>query len=135
MQPGGRLRGRVGLITGAESPVGQAVARVLAAEGMSLMLVARPGSQVRDLAEYLEIEHDLRVFPASADVTDREAVDRIVMHAEQHVGTIDVLVNTMAGCMTAALQPTMDQRGRGHIIDLDETDPGRAVRDVMSALT
>ena len=49
----------------------------------------------------------VRCFPASADVTDPDAVDRLVMHAEQHVGTIDMVVNTVAGCVTDALMPTM----------------------------
>lgn len=114
----GRLRGRVGIITGAESKAGTDVARALAAEGMSLMLIAQPGAHVRSLAEELSADHDIRCFPASLDVTDPAAVDRIVMHAEQHVGTVDLLVNTVPGRMTEALQPTMAQRGRGHIINI-----------------
>jgi NADP-dependent 3-hydroxy acid dehydrogenase YdfG len=114
----GRLRGRVGVITGAESKAGTDVARALAAEGVSLMLIAQPGAHVRILADELSAAHDIRCFPASLDVTDPAAVDRIVMHAEQHVGTVDLLVNTVPGRMTEALQPTMVQRGRGHIINV-----------------
>jgi len=114
----GRLRGRVGVITGAESTAGTDVARALATEGMSLMLIAQPGAQVRTLAEELSAAHGIRCFPASLDVTDPAAVDRIVMHAEQHVGTVDLLVNTITGRMTDALLPTMEQRGRGHIINV-----------------
>jgi short-subunit dehydrogenase len=113
-----RLRGRVGVITGAESEAATAVARALAAEGMSLMLIAQPGAHVRALAEELNATHGVRCFPASLDVADPAAVDRIVMHAEQHVGTIDLLVNTLAGGMTEALRPTMVQRGRGLIVNL-----------------
>jgi NADP-dependent 3-hydroxy acid dehydrogenase YdfG len=115
-----RLRGRVGVITGAESEAATAVARALAAEGMSLMLIARPGAHVRDLAEELSDTNDVRCLPAAADVSDRGAVDRLVMHAEQHVGTIDALVNLVPGCMSEALRPTMDQRGHGIILDLDD---------------
>jgi short-subunit dehydrogenase len=115
----GRLRGRVGVITGADSLAGQSMARALAAEGMSLMLVAEPGSNVRDLAEALSEAHQIRCFPAAADIDDRGAVDRLVMHAEQHVGTIDALVNLVPGCMSEALRPTMDQRGHGIILDVD----------------
>jgi len=118
-----RLRGRVGVVTGAESTAGTAVARALAAEGMSLMLIAQPGSHVRALAEQLSASHDIRCFPASLDVMDAAAVDRIVMHAEQHVGTIDLLVNTVAGRMTEALQPTMVQRGRGLIVNVPPAPP------------
>jgi short-subunit dehydrogenase len=108
----------VGVITGAESEAATAVARALATEGMSLMLIAQPGAHVRALAEELSETHGVRCFPASLDVTDPAAVDRIVMHAEQHVGTIDLLVNSLAGAMTEALRPTMAQRGRGLIVNL-----------------
>lgn len=123
MHQAGRLRGRVGVITGAESTAGTDVARALATDGMSLMLIAQPGAHVRSLAEELSAAHDIRCFPASLDVTDPAAVDRIVMHAEQHVGTVDVLVNTVPGRMTDALLPTMVQRGRGLVVNVDPAPP------------
>jgi NAD(P)-dependent dehydrogenase (short-subunit alcohol dehydrogenase family) len=118
VQPTGQFRGRVGVVTGADSPAGRDAARALAAEGMSLVLIAQPESHVRDLAEELSSTHDIRCFPASLDVTDAAAVDRIVMHAEQHVGAVDLLVNLVPGCLTEALLPTMEQRGRGEIQDV-----------------
>jgi NAD(P)-dependent dehydrogenase (short-subunit alcohol dehydrogenase family) len=113
------LRGRVGIVSGADSPAGEALARALAAQKMSLVLIARPGHHVRDLAEELEAAHGIRCFPAALDVADREAVDRIVMHAEQHVGAVDLVVNLVPGCLTDALRPTMEQRGRGHLVDVE----------------
>lgn len=111
------------MITGADADAGHAIARALAAEGMSLMLIARPGTHVRHLAEQLAELNGIRCFPASLDVSDPEAVDRIVMHVEQHVGAVDVLVNTIPGRMTEALLPTMTQRGRGHITNLAPAPP------------
>lgn len=136
MQGAGRLRGRVGVITGADAEAGQDIARALAAEGMSLMIIARPGTHVRGLAESLEQAHAIRCFPAAADVTDRDAVDRLVMHAEQHVGPIDVLVNLVPGCMSEALRPTMDQRGHGIILDADDAaiDAAQVVERCVQAL-
>lgn len=126
MPPPKRLLRRIGVVTGADSAAGRDVARTLAAEGMSLMLIARPGCQVRDLAEDLSASHDVRCFPAALDVTDPAAVDRIVMHAEQHLGTVDVLVNTVPGRITDALLPTMEQRGRGHIVNVPPAPPESA---------
>ncbi|MFL6091033.1 MAG: SDR family NAD(P)-dependent oxidoreductase [Aeromicrobium sp.] len=131
MHSTGPLRGRVGVITGADSESGRHIAAALAAEGMSLMLIAQPGAHVREFAERLAESHDIRCFPASLDVTDRDAVDRIVMHAEQHVGTIDLLVNTVPGRMTDALLPTMEQRGRGHIVNVE---PAPAAADDSAAV-
>jgi len=130
----GRLRGRIGVITGADTAAGTAVARALAAEGMSLMLIAQPSAHVRALADELSSAYAIRCFPAALDVTDPAAVDRIVMHAEQHVGTVDLLVNTVPGRMTDALQPTMVQRGRGHIINVEPAPHMAADSPVVTIL-
>jgi short-subunit dehydrogenase len=117
-----QFNGRVAVITGAESDAGQGFARALAAQGMSLMLIAQTGHQVRDLAEELEASHGIRCFPASADVSDPAAVDRLVMHAEQHIGPIDMVINTVPGCLTEALIPTMRQRGHGYVVDVSTVE-------------
>lgn len=130
-----QLRGRVAIVTGADSKVGQAVARVLAGEGVSLMLIAQPGRHVRDLAEELSESCGVRCFPAALNVTDPTAVDRIVMHAEQHVGTVDIVVNTVAGQMSKALAPTMQQRGRGIIINVAPAPAERDVPDVVESIS
>ena len=141
-----RLRGRIGVVTGAGRGIGREIATALAAEGMSLLLLARTGSEVREVAERLTGAYDVPVLPAAVDVTDAAAVDRAVMHAEQQLGTVDLLVNN-AGLMeptalpfweadteqvwrvvetnlrgplllTRALLPPMIQRGHGHIVNV-----------------
>ena len=52
--------------------------------------------QVNELAESLTGRYGVRTLPAAMDVTDPDAVDRVVMHAEQHLGTVDLLVNNAA---------------------------------------
>ena len=141
-----RLRGQVAVVTGAGRGIGREVARALAAEGARLALVARTGAEVRSLAAELEHAHGTQAFPAAVDVTDPEAVDRLVLHVEQQLGTVDLLVNNAARIetrevpfwesdrdevwqvvttnlrgpllMTRALLPPMVQRGRGHVVNL-----------------
>lgn len=141
-----RLTGRVGVVTGAGRGIGAAVARALAADGMSLLLLARTGEQVRAVAEELTDRYGVKTLPAAVDVTDAAAVDRVVLHAEQHLGTVDLLVNNaglietserpfweadpdeMWGVvetnlrgpllMTRALLPPMVQRGHGHVVNV-----------------
>jgi 3-oxoacyl-[acyl-carrier protein] reductase len=140
------LTGQVGVVTGAGRGIGKAVAESLAAQGMSLMLLARTGSEVRALAEELTTRYGVRAFPAAVDVTDAAAIDRVVLHAEQHLGTVDLLVNNagrietterpfweadpaeMWGVLetnlqgplllTRALLPSMVQRGHGRVVNL-----------------
>ncbi|MCE5289311.1 MAG: SDR family oxidoreductase [Nocardiaceae bacterium] len=140
------LRGRVGIVTGAGRGIGRAIATDLAAEGMSLVLISRTGAQVRQLADELIEQFGTRCLPAAIDVTDHAAIDRVMMHAEQQLGAIDLLVNS-AGVveeaatplwltdpgetwrvvetnlrgpmlMTRAVLPAMIARGRGHIVNL-----------------
>lgn len=146
------LTGRVGVVSGAGRGIGAVIADALAAEGMSLLLLARTGDQVRAVAEDLSARYGVKVLPAAVDVADPDAVDRVVLHAEQHLGTVDLLVNN-AGVidsaevpfweadpadvwrvvennlrgpllLTRALLPPMVQRGHGHIVTV--TSRGRA---------
>jgi NAD(P)-dependent dehydrogenase (short-subunit alcohol dehydrogenase family) len=140
------LEGRIGVVTGAGRGIGREVARSLAAEGMSLLLLARTGSQVRELADELSSWYGGKMLPAAVDVSDPAAVERVVLHAEQHLGTVDLLVNNAAIIearevpfwqgdpaemwqvietnlrgpllMTHALLPPMVQRGHGHVVNI-----------------
>lgn len=140
------LRGRIGVVTGAGRGIGRTVATALAGEGMSLLLLARTGSAVRGLAEELQAAFDVRVLPAAIDVADPAAVERVVLHAEQQLGTVDLLVNNAARIettevpfwaadpaemwqvietnlrgpllMTRALLPAMVARGHGHVVNI-----------------
>ena len=146
------LTGRVGVVSGAGRGIGAAVAEALAAEGMSLLLLSRTGTEVRAVAERLADRYAVRVLPAALDVTDAAAVERVVLHAEQQLGTVDLLVNNAAVIdhpevpfweadpeevwrvvhnnlrgpilLTRALLPAMVQRGHGHVVNV--TSRGRA---------
>ena len=99
-----RLQGRVGIVTGAGRGIGREVAHALAAEGMSLVLVARTGSEVRSLAEELHERYDAAVLPAAIDVTDGAAIQRLLTLAEQQLGPVDLLVNN-AGQIESSERP------------------------------
>lgn len=141
-----RLRGQIGVVTGAGRGIGRVMAASLAAEGMSLLVLSRTGAEVRALADELMASYDVKVLPAAIDVTDAAAVDRVVMHAEQHLGTVDLLVNNAARIesterrfweadrdemwavietnlrgpmlMTRALLPPMVLRGHGRVVNV-----------------
>lgn len=98
------LHGRVAVVTGAGRGIGRAIATELAAAGMSLLLAARTGADVRELAEELAERYRTPCLPAAIDVTDRGAVDRVIMHTEQQLGAIDLLVNS-AGAIESAARP------------------------------
>ncbi len=140
------LTGRVGLVTGAGRGLGRELATSLAAEGMSLALVSRTGEQVRALGAELSERYGVAVLPAAIDVGDHAAVQRVVLHVEQQLGTVDLLVNNAARIegsavpfweadveqvwgvvetnlrgpmlLSHALLPAMVARGHGRIVNL-----------------
>ena len=83
-----RLDGRVAIVTGASSGLGQRFARVLAAAGAKLVLAARRSERLEQLATTLH-----GALPVSCDVTNDADVGALVAAALKQHGQIDILVN------------------------------------------
>jgi 3-oxoacyl-[acyl-carrier protein] reductase len=86
------LRGKVALVTGATSGLGLASAKLLAAEGASVAIVGRRGDVAT--AEASQMPHAIGV---EADITERDAPERIVQQAVGAFGKIDILVGSVGG--------------------------------------
>ena len=93
--------GRVAVITGASSGIGEATARALATDGHRLALLARRVDRIEALAD----EFGEGAIAIEADVTDR---DSLVAAAQRVQRELDILVNN-AGVMLLA-PFTSDQR-------------------------
>lgn len=76
------LKGRVALVTGASSGLGQQFARALADNGASVALVARRADRIKAFAIELE-KSGAKVVAIEADVTDRAAMLRAFDAAEK----------------------------------------------------
>ena len=93
------IEGKVVVITGASSGLGEAAARRLAADGAKLVLGARRVDRLQALAKALSLGETAVV---ETDVTRREEVRRLVDQAVKVHGRIDVIVNN-AGLMPNSL--------------------------------
>jgi NADP-dependent 3-hydroxy acid dehydrogenase YdfG len=89
--------GRVAVITGASSGIGEATARALAAEGYRLALLARRADRIRALAAEL----GGGAIAIAADVTDRDSLVAAAEQVQGELGGADILVNN-AGVMLLA---------------------------------
>jgi NADP-dependent 3-hydroxy acid dehydrogenase YdfG len=89
------IEGKVVVITGASSGLGEAAARRLAQGGAKLVLGARRLDRLQALAKELSLGNDAAV---QTDVTQYEQVQRLVDRAIQAHGRIDVILNN-AGLM------------------------------------
>ena len=83
------LTGKVAVITGASSGIGEATARLLVSEGVRVVLVARRRERIAALVEDLG---DAAVA-LTADVGDAAAVAAVFAEVEQRFGGLDLLFN------------------------------------------
>lgn len=86
------LKGTVTVVTGASSGIGAAVARVLAARGSAVALVARREDRLVALAGELTAAGG-RALAVEADVTDAEQARAAMERAVEAWGRLDILVN------------------------------------------
>jgi NADP-dependent 3-hydroxy acid dehydrogenase YdfG len=96
-----RLDGAVALVTGASSGIGEATARLLAAEGAAVALVARRAERIERLGGEIA-DNGGTALPIEADVSDRERAEAAVAHTVAELGRIDIVVNN-AGVMLLGL--------------------------------
>ena len=96
------LSGRVALVTGASSGLGEQFARVLARAGAGVALAGRRVERLKSLRAEIEAEGgDAHVVPL--DVTDHDGIKAAIAHTETDVGTIDILVNNSGVATTQKL--------------------------------
>jgi len=151
------IEGKVVVITGASSGLGEASARLLSSRGASVVLGARRVDRIQSLANEL-IRRGGNALAMSTDVTQCDQVKRLVDAGVQRFGRIDVMINN-AGLMPhsplerlriedwdrmidvnlkgvlygiAAALPYMQQQKAGHIINVSsvaghKVRPGSAV--------
>jgi NADP-dependent 3-hydroxy acid dehydrogenase YdfG len=96
--------GTVALVTGASSGIGEATARMLAARGAAVAIVARRADRLQSLAAAIEADGG-RALAIEANVTDRQQAEAAVQRTTAELGRLDILVNN-AGVML--LGPIVD---------------------------
>ncbi|MCK9685046.1 SDR family oxidoreductase [Scleromatobacter humisilvae] len=94
------IEGKVVVITGASSGLGEATARMLSAHGATVVLGARRVDRIEALARELEGAGG-KALALATDVTRAADVQRLVDAAVEKFGRIDVLVNN-AGLMPSS---------------------------------
>ncbi|MFO1135143.1 MAG: SDR family oxidoreductase [Rhodoblastus sp.] len=97
------------LVTGASAGIGQELARVLAANGHSLVLAARRRDKLQELADELRAAHGVKATIASVDLSEPDAPQALFDSLRDAGAQIDLLVNN-AGLLV---------EGRFNALDLD----------------
>ena len=110
------IEGKVIVITGASSGLGEATARHLAAKGAKVVLGARRADRIEALAQ--ELGGEGKALAVATDVTDREQVKRLVDAAVEKFGRIDVMINN-AGLMQQSLLERLKVDEWDNMIDIN----------------
>jgi NADP-dependent 3-hydroxy acid dehydrogenase YdfG len=106
------LTGTVAVVTGASSGIGEATARRLAQDGVSVALVARRRDRLEALAAVIE-QVGGTALAVEADITDRTQAEAAVQQQTiERVGRLDILVNN-AGLMLLGPVVGADHEGTG----------------------
>jgi len=92
-----KLDGKVAVVTGASSGIGEATVRALAVEGAAMVAGARRKDRLDGLVEAVTREGG-KAIAVECDVTDEEQAHDLVRRAVVEFGRIDILVNN-AGVM------------------------------------
>ena len=98
------LKGKVALVTGASSGIGEATARALAEQGVKVALVARRKERLDSLAATIDKDGGTALV-IEADVTDKATCQAVAERVIKEWGKIDILINN-AGVML--LGPTSE---------------------------
>jgi len=85
------MDGKVVVVTGASMGIGQAIAKIFADHGASLVLLSRAASRAE--AARHRVGRTERTLALACDVRNREEIDRVVGLTLHHFDRIDVWVN------------------------------------------
>jgi NADP-dependent 3-hydroxy acid dehydrogenase YdfG len=147
----GKLAGKVALVTGASSGIGEATALALVAEGARVAVAARREERLAALVQRIETQGGEAVSLV-VDVSDEAGVREMVRRAHDRWGRLDILVNNagvmllgqieganmedwrrmvninLLGLMYATHEalPLMKAQGGGHIVNISSV-AGRTV--------
>jgi NAD(P)-dependent dehydrogenase (short-subunit alcohol dehydrogenase family) len=99
----GRLDGKVAVITGGNSGVGAATAKLFAKEGAKVVISARREAQLLEVAKEIQ-DNGGEVLTVVTDISKSEDAKNLIEKTVEKYGTIDILVNN-AGVLEAGLKP------------------------------
>ena len=149
-----KLDGKVAVVTGASSGIGEATVRSLVAEGAAVVAGARRKERLDGLVEEVT-QGGGKAIAVECDVTDEEQAHALVRRAVEEFGRIDVLVNN-AGVMllsavgkglsdqwrqmfevnvmgllyaTDAAIAAMKEQGSGHLVNISSVAGRKVTRD------
>jgi NAD(P)-dependent dehydrogenase (short-subunit alcohol dehydrogenase family) len=118
-----RLKGKTALVTGAGRGIGRAIAEAFAREGATVLATGRGAtSDLDDGIEWHQLE-----------VSSEDDWHRVVAHANESVGGVDVLVNN-AGIITYDLPHEVSLADWNRVVGVNQTGTWLGMREVIPSM-
>ncbi|MBU5272128.1 SDR family oxidoreductase [Staphylococcus caprae] len=93
------LKDKVAVITGAGSGIGEAIAKALSNNGVSVALAGRNEDKLQAVAQQLNV--NTKVIPT--DVTKKDSVDQMLQVVKGHFGKVDIVVNVAGQSLSSKI--------------------------------
>lgn len=130
-----RLEGKIAVITGANSGVGAATAKMFASEGAKLVICARRKEVLDSVAEEIK-SNGGEVIAVSADISKNEDCLNVIKTAIDSYGSLDILVNN-AGVLDTGLKAIdkYDDAEIQKIISVNQVGTMQMIRAALAQMT
>lgn len=129
-----RLQGKVAIITGGNSGVGEATARLFAKEGAKVVISARRQAQLEAVAQSIR-EAGGEVLPVVTDISKPEDAKHLLAETLKAYGQVDILINN-AGVLEEGLKPIdrVEEDDLNRIIDINTKGTMHCMREVTAEM-
>ena len=120
------IKGRLAFISGASAGIGEVVAKMLASNGVNLILTARRIEKLESLKSMLEKDYNIKVKVIKVDYADTNSIKNAVSSLENEWKNIDILQMIRVNCeglivLTRMIIPLMLNSKNADIINLAST--------------
>lgn len=129
-----RLKGKVAVITGANSGIGETTAELFSKEGATVVLVARRKDKLKEVEERI-VKHGGQALAVPGDVTSPEDCKNVFKQTIEAFGKVDILVNN-AGIVdrhTPTIRTT-DELWQ-NVVDVNQTGTFLFCREALRFMT
>jgi NAD(P)-dependent dehydrogenase (short-subunit alcohol dehydrogenase family) len=127
------LAGQHAFVTGASRGIGAAIAHELGAMGASLSITGRDVEALTTVKSDIVDAAGVNVCDYAFDVTDAQAIQRVVAEASDALGPISILVNN-AGAATSASFMKTDLARWQSLLDINLTGPFLLTQAVLQGM-
>ncbi|HVY99508.1 MAG TPA: SDR family NAD(P)-dependent oxidoreductase [Dongiaceae bacterium] len=129
-ESGGRLAGRIALVTGASRGIGRAVAKRFAREGAELVLIARTVGALEELDDEIRGINGRTSLLVPLDLREFDAIDRLGAALYARFGRLDVLVGNAGDLGTLTPIGHIEPKEWQRVLDLNLTANWRLIRSL-----